>query len=106
MVDECTQIGKDKCFMVYYEQLVLQPKKTIENIFKFLNLPWIDSVLHHEELVGKKNISFKVSLKIIIEDSFEWLYRRTEHSSDQVIKPINLEALTKWIGHMPKDIKK
>jgi protein-tyrosine sulfotransferase len=22
-----------------------------------------------------------------------------------VIKPINLEALTKWIGHMPKEVK-
>lgn len=31
---------------------------------------------------------------------------RTEHSSDQVVKPINLEALTKWIGHMPNDVKK
>jgi protein-tyrosine sulfotransferase len=31
---------------------------------------------------------------------------RTEHSSDQVIKPINLEALTKWVGHIPNDVKK
>jgi protein-tyrosine sulfotransferase len=54
MVNECTQIGKDKCLLVYYEQLVLQPKKTIKNILKFLNLYWVDSVLHHEELIGKK----------------------------------------------------
>jgi len=33
-------------------------------------------------------------------------FQRTEHSSDQVIKPINLEALTKWIGHIPNDVKK
>ncbi|CAF0799754.1 unnamed protein product [Rotaria sordida] len=88
MIDQCTLVGKDKCLHVYYEQLVLQPKKTIENILKFLNLTWVDSVLHHEELVGKK-----ISLS------------KTEHSSDQVIKPINLEALTKWIGHIPDDIK-
>ena len=31
---------------------------------------------------------------------------RTEHSSDQVVKPINLEALTKWVGHVPNDVKK
>lgn len=31
---------------------------------------------------------------------------RTEHSSDQVIKPINLEALTRWVGHIPDEIKK
>lgn len=27
-----------------------------------------------------------------------------ERSSDQVIKPINTEALTKWVGNIPKDI--
>lgn len=31
---------------------------------------------------------------------------RTEHSSDQVVKPINLEALTKWVGHVPNDVKR
>lgn len=27
-----------------------------------------------------------------------------ERSSDQVIKPVNLEALTKWVGHLPPDV--
>ncbi|CAF0953679.1 unnamed protein product [Rotaria sordida] len=88
MFDQCKEIGKNKCLMIYYEQLVLQPKKSIENILKFLNLTWVDDVLHHEQLIGKK-----ISLS------------KTEHSSDQVIKPINLEALTKWIGHIPNDVK-
>lgn len=26
---------------------------------------------------------------------------KVERSSDQVIKPVNLEALTKWVGHFP-----
>lgn len=88
MFIECQQIH-ERCLMVYYEQLVLQPKKNIEKILKFLNLPWNDDVLRHEELVGKK-----ISLS------------KTEHSSDQVVKPINLEALTKWVGHMPSYLKK
>jgi protein-tyrosine sulfotransferase len=54
MVNQCTEIGKNKCFMVYYEQLVLQPRKTIESILKFLNLTWVEAVLHHEEFVGNK----------------------------------------------------
>lgn len=29
-----------------------------------------------------------------------------ERSSDQVIKPINLEALTKWVDHIPDDVVK
>ncbi|CAF5186987.1 unnamed protein product [Rotaria magnacalcarata] len=87
MYDQCKEVGKDRCLMVYYEQLVLQPKQTIENIIQFLNITWVDDVLHHEEFIGKK-----ISLS------------KTEHSSDQVVKPINLEALTKWVGHIPVDI--
>lgn len=29
---------------------------------------------------------------------------RLERSSDQVIKPINIEALSKWVGHIPADV--
>lgn len=27
-----------------------------------------------------------------------------ERSSDQVIKPVNLEALTKWVGNIPDEV--
>ena len=29
---------------------------------------------------------------------------RVERSSDQVIKPVNVEALTKWVGQIPADV--
>ena len=29
---------------------------------------------------------------------------RVERSSDQVIKPVNLEALNKWVGNIPEDV--
>ena len=32
------------------------------------------------------------------------LCRRVERSSDQVVKPINLEALSKWVGQIPEDV--
>lgn len=32
------------------------------------------------------------------------IFFRLERSSDQVIKPVNLEALTKWTGHIPDDV--
>lgn len=54
MVDQCLQLTQKKCMMVYYEQLVLQPKVTIQNILQFLNLSWVDEVLHHEELIGTR----------------------------------------------------
>ena len=31
---------------------------------------------------------------------------RTEKSSDQIIKPVNLEALNKWVGNIPDNIVK
>lgn len=35
--------------------------------------------------------------------SFLWFFR-IERSTDQVIKPVNLEALTRWVGHIPADV--
>lgn len=29
---------------------------------------------------------------------------RVERSSDQVVKPVNLEALSKWVGNIPQDV--
>ncbi|CRL02267.1 CLUMA_CG015339, isoform A [Clunio marinus] len=81
MHDQCQEIGKERCLMVHYEQLVLQPKKSMEKILEFLDIPWNDSVLHHEDFINKEN---GVALS------------KVERSSDQVIKPVNLEALTKW----------
>ena len=70
MVSQCTEIGNEKCLMVYYEQLVLQPKKTIENILKFLNLKWVEDVLHHEELIGKKISLSKFVRKDLLINSY------------------------------------
>lgn len=36
--------------------------------------------------------------------SFSVWFDRVERSSDQVIKPVNLEALTKWVGQIPEDV--
>lgn len=31
-------------------------------------------------------------------------FNRVERSSDQIIKPVNLAALTKWVGNIPEDV--
>lgn len=36
--------------------------------------------------------------------NFYFIFVRVERSSDQVIKPVNLEALTKWVGNIPEDV--
>ncbi|XP_072271536.1 protein-tyrosine sulfotransferase 2 [Pyxicephalus adspersus] len=89
MYAQCLEIGERKCLPVYYEQLVLHPKQMMQAIINFLGIPWNDAVLHHEELIGKPG---GVSLS------------KTEKSTDQVMKPVNLEALSKWVGKLPADI--
>lgn len=89
MYAQCMEVGKDKCLPVYYEQLVLHPRRSLKVILDFLGIAWSDAVLHHEDLIGKPG---GVSLSKI------------ERSTDQVIKPVNLEALSKWTGHIPGDV--
>ncbi|XP_056644661.1 protein-tyrosine sulfotransferase [Diorhabda sublineata] len=87
MNNQCKELGPKKCLTVPYEQLVLHPRKWMQTVLKFLNVPWNNSVLHHEDFINKG-----------IELS------KVERSSDQVIKPVNLEAMTKWVGKIPEDV--
>jgi len=89
MNEQCKELGSERCLPVYYEQLVLHPEKWLRKILSFLDLPWNDAVMHHEQQINKKG---GVSLS------------KVERSSDQVIKPVNLDALSKWVGHIPQDV--
>ncbi|XP_043087345.1 protein-tyrosine sulfotransferase 2 [Puntigrus tetrazona] len=91
MLSQCMAVGRRRCMTVRYEDLVLQPRATMQRVLHFLNSPWHEGVLHHEEAIGQPG---GVSLS------------RTERSTDQVIKPVNLEALTRWVGHIPADVQK
>lgn len=35
---------------------------------------------------------------------FLFSFLRVERSTDQVIKPVNVEALSKWVGKIPADV--
>lgn len=50
---QCDQLGPDVCLPVYYEQLVLEPRKTLTGILNFLRVQWNDSVLNHEQHINK-----------------------------------------------------
>ncbi|KAK1800876.1 hypothetical protein P4O66_006051 [Electrophorus voltai] len=89
MLFQCTLVRAKRCLAVHYENLVLQPRTTMEKVLQFLEVPWHEGVLHHEEAIGQPG---GVSLS------------RIERSTDQVIKPVNLEALTRWVGHIPGDL--
>lgn len=53
MYAQCLHVGPYKCMPVYYEQLALHPREWMVRILGFLNIPWNESVLHHEEFIGK-----------------------------------------------------
>ncbi|XP_062261901.1 protein-tyrosine sulfotransferase 1-like [Platichthys flesus] len=89
MFNQCQAAGKGRCLPVSYEQLVIQPQEEMRKLLHFLDLQWDPSVLHHEELIGKAG---GVSLS------------KVERSTDQVMKPVNTEALSKWVGHIPSDV--
>ncbi|KAG7476894.1 hypothetical protein MATL_G00087640 [Megalops atlanticus] len=89
MLAQCMEVGSKRCLTVRYESLVLQPRATMEGVLRFLGVPWHEGVLHHEDAIGQLG---GVSLSKI------------ERSTDQVIKPVNLEALTRWVGHIPDDV--
>ncbi|XP_018959762.1 protein-tyrosine sulfotransferase 2-like [Cyprinus carpio] len=90
MLSQCMAVGRSRCMTVRYEDLVLQPRATMGRVLRFLKSPWHEGVLHHEEAIGQPG---GVSLS------------RSERSTDQVIKPVNLEALTRWVGHIPADVQ-
>lgn len=83
MYSQCLRVGPMRCMPVYYEQLALHPEVWMHRILEFLDIPWNNSVLHHEDFIGKPG---GASLS------------KTEKSTDQVIKPVNIEALSKWVG--------
>ncbi|XP_065143609.1 tyrosylprotein sulfotransferase 1, like [Paramisgurnus dabryanus] len=89
MYDQCLAAAHGNCLPVHYEQLVLYPDKVMGKLLQFLDLPWDSSVLHHEQLIGKAG---GVSLS------------KVELSTDQVVKPVNTEALSKWVGKIPADV--
>ncbi|KAL7853816.1 hypothetical protein AOLI_G00206600 [Acnodon oligacanthus] len=91
MYDQCQAASERSCLPVRYEQLVLHPEQVMRKLLQFLDLPWDPSVLHHEQLIGKVG---GVSLS------------KVERSTDQVVNPVNTEALSKWVGKIPDDVVK
>ncbi len=69
MNEQCDELGPSQCLKVHYEQLVLHPRSMMDKILKFLDLPWTENVLHHEEQINKPH---GISLS------------KVERSSDQV----------------------
>lgn len=91
MYNQCIKVGPSLCMMVFYEQLVLHPREMMTRILNFLSIPWDEKVMHHEQYVNKPG---GISLS------------KTERSTDQVVKPVNLEALTKWAPFVPEDVRR
>ncbi|XP_041977775.1 protein-tyrosine sulfotransferase [Aricia agestis] len=90
MYAQCRALGPTRCLLVRYEALVLAPERTMRRVLDFLQLPWSDAVLHHERYINQPN---GVALSNV------------ERSSDQVVRAVNLDALHKWVGQIPADVR-
>ena len=53
MVKQCLDLGPQWCLRVPYEQLVLHPRAWMQRVLRFLDIPWNDTVLHHEQAINK-----------------------------------------------------
>ncbi|XP_045514303.1 protein-tyrosine sulfotransferase [Pieris brassicae] len=90
MYQQCKSLGPARCLLVRYEALVLAPETTLRAVLTFLELPWSEAVLHHERYINRPG---GVALSNV------------ERSSDQVVRPVNLDALDKWVGALPPDVR-
>ncbi|KAI5634481.1 sulfotransferase family domain-containing protein [Phthorimaea operculella] len=90
MYQQCKTLGPARCMLVRYEALVLAPAATLRRVLDFLAVPWDDAVLHHERYINQPH---GVALSNV------------ERSSDQVVRPVNLDALDKWVGQIPADVR-
>uniref|UniRef100_A0A914WSL7 Protein-tyrosine sulfotransferase n=1 Tax=Plectus sambesii TaxID=2011161 RepID=A0A914WSL7_9BILA len=89
MYNQCSSVGPERCFMMRYEELVLYPEAKMRQLLTFLDIPWNSTVLRHETFIGEGK-------EIPLSD--------VEMSIEQVVKPINLDALNKWVGQFPADV--
>ena len=73
--DQCFDVGQESCMPVFYEQLILNSKKTMTAVQNFLNIKWNDAFFKHER------------------------YTRLFSS-----KIFNLISLNSWVGKIPPEI--
>lgn len=50
----CKSIGQKNCILVKYEDLILNPEKTLKEIVSFLGEKWTQELLNHQNHIGKE----------------------------------------------------
>jgi cobalamin biosynthesis protein CobD/CbiB len=60
---------------VYYEQLALHPREWMTKIVTFLDLPWNDTVLHHQDFIGDK---ISLSRSVHLSNLMTYMYLISE----------------------------
>jgi len=73
--------------MVKYEDLVLHPRSMLTRILDFVGLEWNEVVMEHEKHMDQVGLS------------------GAERSTDQVVKPLYIDSLNAWVGHLPEDVQ-
>ena len=60
MLNQCKE-RPGKCIVVYYERLILNPKRELQRILSFLSIPWHDNVLNHHVVMTNSSTEIAIS---------------------------------------------
>ena len=56
-LNRCRNMGAKFCMMVKYESLVNDPEPTIREMCRFLNIEFVEDMLHHDEMIASDKLS-------------------------------------------------
>ena len=57
---ECALVGERFCFRLRYEKLVSDPEPVLRELMRFLDLPWVDELMHHDSLLNDNKLSISL----------------------------------------------
>jgi protein-tyrosine sulfotransferase len=72
-----SQIGADRCLLVHYELLVTNVRETLSRLVRFLEVPWSESLMRHDQFLGGKTRirardKYEDFSKPVSENSLHW----------------------------------
>lgn len=67
-------------------------------------IPKIERLLRKKKKLGTDQLTFYFRSQLKQTLFVVSFVVRVERSTDQVIKPVNVEALSKWVGKIPADV--
>ncbi|OON20519.1 hypothetical protein X801_03600, partial [Opisthorchis viverrini] len=102
----CQNVGRQRCYTIFYEKLVISAEKELRKLLAFLEVPWDPIVLRHETILDKLShlnpheASTKQFLKPIHTASLgAWAYPNSSFTPEQLNTSTKDAPLLKELGY-------